>query len=160
MRKVNVIGVGMIKFTSPKALIPYTQMAYEATNDALKDAGIKYDKIEEAYTGWVYADSCAGEKVLYSIGLTGIPIFNVNNNCATGSNALYLARRAVATGVVECAIALGFEQMTPGALGVVFDDRPTPMENYFVELASIQDLTSVPPTAQLFGAAGVEYMEK
>ena len=88
MRKVNVIGVGMTKFTTPKALIPYTVMGKEAATDALKDAGIEYNEIEQAYTGWVYADSCAGEKVLYELGMTGIPIFNVNNNCSTGSNAL------------------------------------------------------------------------
>ncbi len=160
MRRVNVIGVGMTKFTSPKALIPYTTMGKEAAMDALKDAGIEYNEIEEAYTGWVYADSCAGEKVLYDFGVTGIPIYNLNNNCATGSNALYLARRAVEAGYVECALALGFEQMKPGALGIVFDDRPTPMEDYFFKLAELQQLTAATPTAQLFGGAGVEYMEK
>jgi sterol carrier protein 2 len=161
MRKVNVIGVGMTKFTTPKALIPYTTMGGEAVKDAIKDAGIEYKEIEEAYTGWVYADSCAGEKVLYDIGMTGIPIFNVNNNCSTGSNALYLARRAVASGVVECALALGFEQMTPGALGMTFTDRPNPMETFFVKLFEFQEpKEGAPPAAMLFGGAGQEYMEK
>src|SRR5512137_2391221 len=123
MRRVNVIGVGMTKFTSPKALRPYTDMAKEALLDALKDAGVDYKEIQHAYTGWVYADSCAGEKVLYDVGMTGIPIFNVNNNCSTGSNALFLARQAIAYGAIDCALALGFEQMTPGALGIVFNDR-------------------------------------
>jgi sterol carrier protein 2 len=110
MRRVNVIGVGMTKFTSPKALRPYTEMGKEALLDSLKDAGVDYKEIQHAYVGWVYADSCAGQKVLYEAGMTGIPIFNVNNNCSTGSNALFLARQAVASGVVECALALGFEQ--------------------------------------------------
>lgn len=160
MRRVNVAGVGMTKFTTPKALIPYTTMGSQAVNDALKDAGIEYKKIEQAYVGWVYADSCAGQKVLYDIGMTGIPVTNVNNNCATGSNALYLARQAVEAGIVECALALGFEQMTPGALGVVFNDRPVPMETFFLKLSEIYELNAAPPTAQLFGGAGVEYMEK
>jgi acetyl-CoA acetyltransferase len=161
MRNVNVIGVGMTKFTSPKAKRPYTEMAREATLDALKDAGVTYDEIEHAYTGWVYADSCAGQMVLYEMGMTGIPIFNVNNNCATGSNALYLARQAVGTGVVECALALGFEQMSPGALGVVFSDRPIPMFKFFEKLWSfVPVIPGAAPTAQLFGGAGLEYQQK
>ena len=120
MRRVNVIGVGMTKFTTPKALIPYPQMGIEAARDAFKDAGIEYNEVGQAYVGYVYGDTCAGEKVLYELGMTGIPITNVNNACATGSNALFLARQAVAYGVTECALAVGFEQMTPGALGLVF----------------------------------------
>jgi len=107
----------MTKFTTPKAENPYNQMWVAAAKDALKDAGIEYKGVQEAYTGWVYGDTCAGERVTYELGMTGIPVFNVNNACATGSNALYLAHRAVAGGMVECAIAIGFEQMTPGALG-------------------------------------------
>jgi acetyl-CoA acetyltransferase len=107
-------------------------MGPEAARDALEDAGIDYKEVQQVYTGWVYGDSCAGERVVYELGLTGIPIFNLNNNCSTGSNALYLARMAVASGVVDCAMAIGFEQMSPGALGAV----------------------------QMFGGAGEEYMEK
>ncbi len=161
MRRVNVAGVGMTKFTTPKALIPYDVMGKEAVQDALKDAGIGYNEIEQAYAGWVYADSCAGQKVLYEMGMTGIPIINVNNNCTTGSSALYLARQAVESGVVECALALGFEQMSPGALGVTFADRPIPMETFFIKLSELQELSATaPPAAQLFGLAGVEYQEK
>jgi len=161
MRRVNVIGVGMTKFTTPKALIPYTVMGLEAGRAALKDSGVEYKDIEQAYTGWVYGDSCAGEKVVYELGVTGIPIFNLNNNCSTGSNALYLARQAVASGVVECALALGFEQMQPGALGMIFNDRPHPMETFFAKLNEIHELSAeAPPAAQLFGGAGLEYMEK
>ena len=160
MRRVNVIGVGMTKFTTPKARIPYTDMGPEAARDALKDAGVDYKEIEHVYTGWVYGDSCAGERVVYDLGLTGVPIFNLNNNCSTGSNALYLARMAVGSGVVECAMAVGFEQMAPGALGAVFSDRPNPMEKYFATLMELQEFTSAPPAAQMFGGAGEEYMEK
>lgn len=161
MRNVNVIGVGMTKFTTPKALIPYNRMGVEAGLAALRDAGIDYKEVQQAYVGYVYGDSCAGEKVMYEIGTTGIPVFNVNNNCATGSNALFLARQAVAAGVVECAMAVGFEQMTPGALGIIFDDRPNPLENYFVKLSEFQELSATaPPAAQLFGSAGIEHQKK
>ena len=160
MRRVNIAGVGMTKFTTPKAQIPFTTMGNEAVQDALKDAGITYDLIEQAHVGWVYADSCAGQKVLYDIGMTGIPIFNVNNNCTTGSSALYLARQSVETGVVECALAVGFEQMSPGAIGVTFADRPIPMETFFVKLNELRELSpTAHPAAQLFGLAGEEYME-
>ena len=161
MRRVNVIGVGMTKFTSPKALRPYTEMAKEALLDSLKDAGVDYKEIQQAYTGWVYADSCAGEKVLYEVGMTGIPIFNLNNNCSTGSNALFLARQAVASGAIECALALGFEQMTPGALGMVFPDRPLPLQTFFEKLFEIiPSVEGAPMAAQLFAGAGIEHQKK
>jgi acetyl-CoA acetyltransferase len=161
MRRVNVIGVGMTKFTTPKAGIPYSVMGKEAVADALKDSGVDYKQIQQAYTGWVYADSCAGEQVLYEFGMTGIPIFNVNNNCSTGSNALFLARQAVAAGIVECALALGFEQMTPGALGLTFPDRPFPMQKFFEKLFEFQPpKAGSAPAAMLFGGAGMEYQQK
>jgi acetyl-CoA acetyltransferase len=161
MRRVNVIGVGMTKFTTPKAQIPYTDMGKEAVADALKDAGLEYKEIQQAYTGWVYADSCAGELVLYQFGMTGIPIFNVNNNCSTGSNALFLARQAVAHGIADCVLALGFEQMAPGALGVVFNDRPIPMYKFFEKLFEFQPpKAGSAPAAMLFGGAGAEYQQK
>jgi len=161
MRRVNVIGVGMTKFTSPKALRPYTEMGKEALRDAFKDAGVDYKEIQHAYVGWVYADSCAGQKVLYETGMTGIPIFNVNNNCSTGSSALFLARQAVASGLVECALALGFEQMTPGALGMVFSDRPVPMQTFFEKLFEvIPSVEGVAMASMLFGGAGVEHQKK
>ena len=161
MRRVNVIGVGMTKFTSPKEKIPYPQMGVAAAQDALKDAGVEYTEIEQAYAGYVYGDTCSGERVLYKLGMTGIPITNVNNACATGSNALFLARQAVASGVVECALAVGFEQMVPGALAVVFTDRPHPGEKFFIKLMEIEQLNATaPPTAQLFGAAGLEHQRK
>ncbi|MCG6536046.1 MAG: lipid-transfer protein, partial [Syntrophales bacterium LBB04] len=161
MRRVNIIGVGMTKFTSPKEKIAYPKMGEQAALDALKDAGIDYTEIEQAYCGYVYGDTCSGERVLYKLGLTGIPITNVNNACASGSNALFLARQAVASGVVECALALGFEQMTPGALGAVFTDRPNPGDKFFIKLMEIEQLNATaPPTAQLFGAAGLEHQRK
>jgi acetyl-CoA acetyltransferase len=136
-------------------------MAKEALLDALKDAGVDYKEIQHAYTGWVYADSCAGEKVLYEVGMTGIPIFNVNNNCSTGSNALFLARQAVASGVIECALALGFEQMTPGALGIIFNDRPIPLQTFLEKLFEIVPaLEKAPMAAQLFAGAGLEHQKK
>ena len=161
MRKVNVIGVGMTKFTTPKAEIPYDKMGIAAAKDALEDAGIDYTEVQEAYTGWVYGDTCAGQTIAYALGMTGIPVFNSNNACATGSNALYLARRAVATEAVECAIAIGFEQMTPGALGAVFPGRPNSIAPFMAKLGELQELDpNAPPTSLFFGCAGLEHQQK
>ena len=80
---------------------------------------------QQAYAGYVYGDSTAGQRAIYQLGMTGIPIVNVNNNCSTGSTALFLARQAIECGAADCVLALGFEQMRPGALGSVFTDRPS-----------------------------------
>jgi len=127
---VYVAGVGMIPFTKPGAHLPYPQMAAEATRLALADAGVDYGLVQQAYVGYVYGDSTAGQRAVYEVGMTGIPIVNVNNNCSTGSTALFLARQAVASGAADCVLALGFEQMNPGAIGNVFTDRPSPFDRF------------------------------
>src|SRR4030095_4277611 len=122
-----VAGVGMIPFRKPGDHPPYFEMGAEAARLALADAGIGYYDVQQAYVGYVYGDSTSGQRALYEVGLTGIPIVNVNNNCSTGSTALWLARQAIESGA-DCVLALGFEQMKPGALGAVFTDRPTPLD--------------------------------
>jgi acetyl-CoA acetyltransferase len=106
-RPVHVVGVGMIAFTKPGASEPYTVIGAKAARLALDDAGVDYADMQQAYVGYVYGDSTAGQAAIYGVGLTGIPVSNVNNNCSTGSTALFLARQAVEGGMVECAIALG-----------------------------------------------------
>src|ERR1700739_2447134 len=133
-RAVHVVGVGMIPFTKPGASESYSVMGAKAGRAALKDARLDYGHVQQAYMGYVFGDSCCGQAAAYGIGLTGIPVINVNNNCATGSTALYLARQAVESGAVECALALGFEQMAPGALGFMFQDRPSPLQK-FIDIA-------------------------
>lgn len=160
LRHVNVIGVGMTPFKTPKHAEPYTVMGGAAGRMALDDAGIDYRDVEQAYVGYVYGDSTAGQRVVYEIGMTGIPVFNVNNNCATGSSALFLARQAVESGMVECALALGFETMSPGALGYVFPDRPAPLEKFTDVAKRKYGDSQVPMAPLLFGGAGREYMEK
>ena len=156
---VFVAGVGMTPFVKPGTEAPYTEMGASAVRMALEDAGLDYGQVQQAYAGYVYGDSTAGQAVLYQVGMTGIPVINVNNNCSTGSTALYLARQAVQSGVVDCALALGFEQMAPGAIGNVFDDRPAPLGK-FLELAdSLQGHSESPMAIRLFGGAGAEYQE-
>lgn len=160
MTKVNVIGVGMVEFGKPGKSDPYDVMATSAAQRALADAGVDYTEIQQAYAGYVFGDSTCGQKALYGVGLTGIPIFNVNNNCSTGSSALMLAAQAIRGGTVDCVIAVGFEQMEKGALGSKYDDRPNPMEKHVGVMTEIQSLTQAPITAQIFGGAGREYQWK
>lgn len=160
-QRVKVAGVGMIPFTKPGASDDYPVMGETAARLALEDAGLDYKLVQQAYVGYVYGDSTSGQAALYGLGLTGIPMVNVNNNCATGSSALFLARQAVAAGVVDCALALGFEQMNPGALGAAFSDRPSPLKRFFKARKSMQGVDKMAPdAAQYFGGAGQEYAEE
>lgn len=159
-RRVNVIGVGMTKFSKPGQSAEYHQMAKEAGLNALRDAGIDYREVEQGFAGYVYGDSTCGQRALYELGLTGIPIVNVNNNCSTGSSALYLARQAIEGGLAECVIAIGFEKMERGALGSKFDDREQPMMPHVNVMLAQQGFNQAPPAAQMFGGAGREYRWK
>jgi acetyl-CoA acetyltransferase len=159
-RRVNVIGVGMTKFAQPGASEEYHVMANKAGRAALADAGVPYDQIEQVYAGYVYGDSTCGQRAAYEIGITGVPVVNVNNNCSTGSTALFLARQAVEGGLAECVLVLGFEQMEKGALGSKFHDRTTPLEKHAAVMADVQGFNQAPPAAQMFGGAGREYRWK
>ena len=92
--------------------------------------------------------------------MTGIPIVNVNNNCSTGSTALFLARQAIASGAADCVLALGFEQMKPGALGSVFTDRPSAFEEFDAAADKLVDAPGVPLALRYFGGAGLSHMKK
>ena len=159
-RRVNVIGVGMVKFAKPGASEEYDVVASKAAQAAIKDAGISYGDIQQAYTGYVFGDSTCGQRAVYSVGLTGIPVINVNNNCSTGSTALYLARQAVEGGMAECVLALGFEKMEKGALASKFDDRANPLERHVDTMNRAQGMNQSPFAAQMFGGAGREYRWK
>lgn len=159
--KAKVIGVNMVKFSKPGANEPYEVMAAKAVKGALEDAGIDYSEIEQAYASYVYGDSTCGQTALYLVGMSGIPIINVNNNCSSGSTALFMARQAVESGAVECALAVGFEEMKPGALGSVWNDRTPPMGWAVERLNELQpELPDAPLALKLFGAGGKAYIEK
>lgn len=160
MNKVYVSGVGMIPFAKPGASSPYHEMGAQAARAALIDAGISYELVEQAYAGYVYGDSTSGQKALYAVGMSGIPIVNVNNNCSTGSTALFLGRQAVAGGAADCVLVLGFEQMSPGALGSVFTDRPTPFDAFDEVTDRVVGMPEIPLALRYFGGAGLAHMQK
>jgi acetyl-CoA acetyltransferase len=159
-RRVNVIGVGMVKFQKPGASDGYEVMAGAAIRDALKDAGVEFKELEQAYAGYVFGDSTCGQRAIYSVGTTGIPVVNVNNNCSTGSSALYLARQAVEGGLAECVLAVGFEQMEKGALAAKYADRTNPLDKHVDVMNAQQGVNQAPFAAQMFGGAGREYRFK
>lgn len=160
-KKVIVAGVGMTKFVKPSNSPMYDDMGADAARMALKDAGLDYSRIQQAYVGHVYGDSTSGQKALYKLGTTGIPVVNVNNNCSTGSTALFLARQAVEAGIVDCALALGFEQMVPGPLRQAFPDRIDPLAEFLaVANAKFEGAEQIPMALRLFGGVGYEYQEK
>lgn len=156
-RRTNVIGVGMVKFQKPGKSDPYDVMASQAGRAALEDAGVPFDDVEQAYAGYVYGDSTCGQRAVYELGLRGIPVFNVNNNCSTGSSALMLGRQAIEGGVAECVLVVGFEQMERGALGSKYDDRTNPLDKHADTMQRVQGFSAAPPAAQMFGGAGREY---
>lgn len=155
-----VAGVGMIPFTTPRNTDTYDVMGEQATRAALADAGLSYETVQQAYVGYVYGDSTSGQAALYRIGASGIPVVNVNNNCATGSSALFLARQAIEHGIADVVLALGFEQMQRGALGMSYTDRPTPFDSFGTVVHAIQGDSDAPFAAQYFGGAGREYCER
>jgi acetyl-CoA acetyltransferase len=159
-REVCIAGVGMIPFVKPGSNEPYPKMAADATHAALLDARIGFESVQQAYVGYVYGDSTAGQRVLYEVGMTGIPIINVNNNCSTGSTALFLARQAVETGAADCVLALGFEHMSAGALGAVFKDRPSPFDRFEEATAELVGHGEIPLALRYFGGAGLAHMQQ
>jgi acetyl-CoA acyltransferase len=165
-QRVFVVGVGMTKFEKPGrrtnddgSAWDYPDMAREAGTKALADAGVDYREVQQGLVGYVYGDSTSGQRALYELGLTGIPVVNVNNNCSTGSTALFLAAQAIRGGLADCTIALGFEKMKPGSLESVYNDRAQPMEKHVLALAEISEVL-FPVAPWMFGAAGREHMKQ
>jgi acetyl-CoA acyltransferase len=161
LNRAFVVGVGMTKFEKPGSRDwDYPDMARESGTNALEDAGIPYDAVEQAFVGYCYGDSTSGQRGVYGLGLTGIPVVNVNNNCSTGSTALFMARQAIRGGLADCVLALGFEKMEKGSLGVKYTDRTNPIDKHAMAMFALRDPEQSPPAPQMFGNAGREHMER
>ncbi|MGW4055674.1 thiolase C-terminal domain-containing protein [Streptomyces sp. NPDC004779] len=163
--KSYIAGVGMTKFEKPETRDwQYWDMAREAGTAALADAGIPYGKVEQAVVGYCFQASTAGQRAVYELGLTGLPVYNLNNNCATGSTALMTARQFVEGGIADCVLALGFEKMSKGSLGGgaggAGDFKTSPVARHYGIMAAGHGFEASPPTAQIFGNAAREHMER
>ncbi len=159
--RVVVAGIGMVPFAKPGVSGTYLEMGAGAVRAALADAGLGLEAVQSAYAGYVYGESACGQGALYEVAFTGVPVFNVNNNCASGSTALHLARAAVEHGEVDCAIAFGFEQMNPGPLKRHWPDRVQPRVRYLPILDRLTpDLDGLPQSLRTFAGVGRELMAK
>jgi len=155
-----VVGVGMTKFIKPRGKVDYTELGFEAGIKALLDAGVNYDEMDAGVACYVYGDSTCGQRVFYQFGMTQIPIYNVNNNCSTGSTGLHLARTMCAGGMADAVLVVGFEKMNPGSLQSYFLDRANPTGTTGEMMKVTRGITNAPGAAQMFGNAGREYKEK
>lgn len=160
MGRSYIAGVGMVPFVKPGKSETYDRMAEAAVREALADAGIEYRQVEEAAAGYTMGDSCNGQEALYRLGLTGIPVVNLENACASGSSAVYAMRRAVESGDVDIALAVGFEQMPTGSPGNAFDDRPmfSKVKEATRAIQGWEDETPIP--LQVFGGAYLELQRR
>ncbi|CAG8959994.1 hypothetical protein HYFRA_00012712 [Hymenoscyphus fraxineus] len=155
-----VLGVGMTKFIKPRGKVDYTELGYEAGVKAMLDAQINYDDVDQGVACYCYGDSTCGQRVFYQFGMTQIPIYNVNNNCSTGSTGLAMARNIISHGAADCMLVVGFEKMMPGSLQSFWNDRSNPTGLTGQMMAETRGVTNAPGAAQMFGNAGREYMEK
>ncbi|GAA3217350.1 thiolase C-terminal domain-containing protein [Actinocorallia longicatena] len=159
--RVFVVGVGMTRFEKPGSRDwEYPDMAKEAVGKALEDAGIPYDKVEQAYAGSMYGSM--GQRALYETGMSGIPVMTVANACATGSSALFLARNTVKGGLADCVLALGMEKMQKGSLGAgVGQSKVTIIDHHLNAMVAGRAWEmDKAPMPQMFGNAGREHMER
>jgi|TARA_B110000967_G_scaffold40033_2_gene39833 acetyl-CoA acetyltransferase len=159
MIRTQVAGVGMVKFAKPGQQQPYRLMAANAIKGALADAGVEPELLQQAYGSYIYGDSACAQHALYDVVQSGIPVINVNNNCSSGSTAIFLARQAVQSGAADCVLAFGFEEMQPGALGTAWDDRESPFDRFDNVLDELS-FPEAPLALRCFGAAGAHYLEK
>ncbi|TDZ25548.1 Non-specific lipid-transfer protein [Colletotrichum sidae] len=155
-----VLGVGMTKFIKPRGKVDYTELGFEAGVKAMLDAQINYDDVDQGIACYCYGDSTCGQRVFYQFGMTSIPIYNVNNNCSTGSTGLAMARSFVSSGAADCVLVVGFEKMMRGSLQSFFNDRENPTGTTVKMMMETRGITNAPGAAQMFGNAGREYMEK
>ncbi|MEE2672565.1 MAG: lipid-transfer protein [Myxococcota bacterium] len=160
-RKAYVVGVGMTKFEKPGSRDwDYPDMGREAGTNALEDAGIQVTDLDQAAVGYCYGDSTCGQRAFYELGHPGIPVYNVNNNCSTGSTALFMAKQFVEGDIADCVMAMGFEKMEKGSLGIKYTDRTVALDKHMKVMVDERGFTAAPAAPQMFGNAGIEHMEK
>lgn len=155
-----ILGVGVTTFIKPRGKVDYPELGFEAGIKAMLDAHITYDDVDQGVACYCYGDSTSGQRVFYQFGMTQIPIYNLNNNCASGSSGMVLARNIISYGAADCILVVGFEKMSPGSLSSVFRDRANPLGRAMDMMAQSHPATEAPFAAQMFGNASLEYMQR
>ena len=160
-REVVVAGVGLHPFGRfPEKDL--ATLAMEAVLPALQDAGVGWKDIPVAYFGHVYYHGMSvGETALANLGLTGIPIINVENACSSGSTAFWQAYWGIATGIYDMALAFGAEKVPRGPVTVTPEESPERyiggdhmMAGYALRMRRYMEETGAPATA--FAQAAVK----
>merc|ERR1740124_662291 len=165
----------MTKFHKANRGPDWPEMAREAILEALKDANIVYNNVDAAVVGYCYGDAACGQRCLQEVGLSGIPCINVNNNCSTGSTAIFTARNLVMSGSYDCVLALGVEKMKQGLAQLYTKNGwSSPLDRHWEAIKESQDKQGVHPddrnlkglnlmtanVIRMFGDAAVEHMKK
>jgi acetyl-CoA acetyltransferase len=116
MESVYIAGIGMTVFgRHPERTLD--DLAGEALRAALADAGASTPDLEAAFYSGMTNGSLQGQiaipgQVIFSkIGIEGVPVFNVENACASGSSAMHLAAQYIRSGACDIALAIGAEKM-------------------------------------------------
>lgn len=160
MSKALIAGVGMTPFMKPGTSPSYIEMGEAAARDALGDAGLAFTDVQQVYASYVFGPTTCGQAALHGLGITGIPMVNLNNACGSAATALFLARQLVESGALDCVMALGFEEMRPGALEVGYPYLRSPLQRYEDRLDDLTGPYDGPPAFRYFGAAAQELQDR
>mmetsp|Transcript_20654 Transcript_20654/g.45290 ORF Transcript_20654/g.45290 Transcript_20654/m.45290 type:complete len:438 (-) Transcript_20654:45-1358(-) len=163
-QRVFVVGLGMSNFVKPKAKGSsgpgYEDFVEVAVGRALYDAQLTAKDVDHAALGRYVDTAGSGQQALHRLGFHGIPIFNVANACATGSNALYVCRQLIRSGEAQCTLAVGVEEMAPGSLSLP-SNRSLNDHVAALESQGQMDLSGkLPAIPQMFAAAAREHMRR
>lgn len=112
---IEIAGVGMHPF-GRFGETSVVELGIAAVRSALADAGVGRGGFQAAYCGTVYSGVAAGHKVLTALGMTGMPIVNVEAGCASGGAALGLGVEAIRSGRCDCVLVFGMEKMPKGII--------------------------------------------
>ncbi|AKS33865.1 thiolase family protein [Mycolicibacterium goodii] len=111
MREVFVVGAAVHPFGKHRDK-PAEELGYHAVSELLATTGASPDLVDIGFGGSVYGGSLLAQRVLQRVGISGQPVFTVENACASGASAVHLAWQAVAAGSADCAIAFGAENLS------------------------------------------------
>ena len=157
-----VIGVGMTKFEKPGAREwDYPDMAKEAGHEGAGGRRHPLRRGRAGFVGYCYGESTSGQRAVYQLGLTGIPVVNVNNNCSTGSTrAVHGAPGGRAAGWPTARWRSASRRWRRARWGSSTPTAPTRSTSTRRRCSTIREPEASPPAPQMFGNAGREHMER
>ena len=122
MREVCVVGTGLVAFGKyPDKTL--AEIGWPAVKEAIVESGLPPKSIDAVYCGTALGGMLAGQRVMKSLGITGMSIMNVENACSSSSSALAEAWTAVASGRHDVVVVIGVEKLTK------FGGGTLPLEN-------------------------------